>query len=145
MADGIALGYKSASHSLSNCWQFVCRDMVPLVKTFFVISWSNRIIRVLGFHFDNGITMADNGHHSDTVMGTMASQSTGAWIVYSTVFQAYIKETIKAPREWPLWVEFTGDRLFPPQRVSNVDVYTCNWWRHHATLGNKRQSAISWL
>ena len=27
--------------------------------------------------------------------------------------QAYIKENIKAPRHWPLWGEFTGDRWIP--------------------------------
>ena len=27
--------------------------------------------------------------------------------------QAHIKENIKAPRYWPLWGEFTGDRWIP--------------------------------
>ena len=27
--------------------------------------------------------------------------------------QAQIKENIKAPRHWPLWAEFTGDRWIP--------------------------------
>ena len=27
--------------------------------------------------------------------------------------QAQIKENIKAPRHWPLWGEFTGDRWIP--------------------------------
>ena len=26
------------------------------------------------------------------------------------LFKAQIKENIKAPRDWPLWGEFTGDR-----------------------------------
>ena len=46
-------------------------------------------------------------------MGEMASQITSLTIVYSTVFQAQTKENIKAPRHWPLWGEFTGDRWFP--------------------------------
>ena len=29
------------------------------------------------------------------------------------VIQAQIKENIKAPRYWPLWWEFTGDRWIP--------------------------------
>ena len=33
--------------------------------------------------------------------------------------QAQIKENIKAPRRWPLWVEFTGE--FPAQSASNAD------------------------
>ena len=28
-------------------------------------------------------------------------------------FKAQIKENIKAPRHWPLWGEFTGDRWIP--------------------------------
>ena len=30
--------------------------------------------------------------------------------------QAWIKENIKAPRHWPLWGEFTGDRWIPPTK-----------------------------
>ena len=37
--------------------------------------------------------------------------------------QALIKKSIKAPRYWPLWGEFTGDRWFP-EKISI-------WWRHH--------------
>ena len=29
------------------------------------------------------------------------------------IIQAQIKENIKAPRHWPLWGEFTGDRWIP--------------------------------
>ena len=29
------------------------------------------------------------------------------------LFKAQIKENIKAPRHWPLWGEFTGDRWIP--------------------------------
>ena len=39
-------------------------------------------------------------------------------IVYLTVIRAQIKENIKAPRHWPLYVEFTGHR---PQRASNAE------------------------
>ena len=42
-------------------------------------------------------------------MDTMASQITSLTIVYLT-YQAQIEETIKAPRHWLLWGEFTGDR-----------------------------------
>ena len=44
--------------------------------------------------------------------------------------QAQIKENIKAPRDWPLWGEFTGDRRFPSQRASNAENVS-TWWRHH--------------
>ena len=32
------------------------------------------------------------------------------------LFKAQIKENIKAPRHWPLWGEFTGDRWIPLSR-----------------------------
>ena len=44
--------------------------------------------------------------------------------------QAQIKENIKAPRLWPLWGEFTGDRWIPRQRTSNAENVSI-WWRHH--------------
>ena len=46
-------------------------------------------------------------------MSAMASQITSLTIVYSMVYQVQIKENIKAPRHWPLYGEFTGDRLIP--------------------------------
>ena len=46
-------------------------------------------------------------------MGAIASQITSLKIVYSTVIKTQIKENIKAPRHWPLYGEFTGDRWIP--------------------------------
>ena len=43
-------------------------------------------------------------------MGAMVSQIT------SLTIQAEIKENIKAPRHWPLWGEFTGDRWIAPTK-----------------------------
>ena len=43
----------------------------------------------------------------------VASQITGVSIVYLTVSPVQIKENIEAPRHWPLWGEFTGDRWIP--------------------------------
>ena len=50
-------------------------------------------------------------------MGTMGSQISNLTIVYSTVIQAQMKENIKAPRHWPLWEKFTGDRWIPRKKV----------------------------
>ena len=37
-----------------------------------------------------------------------------AYQVFAQPFvQALLKENIKAPRHWPLWGEFTGDRSIP--------------------------------
>ena len=49
-------------------------------------------------------------------MGAMASQVTGAQIVYSTICSGADqnwKENIKALRHWSLWGEFTSDRWIP--------------------------------
>ena len=37
---------------------------------------------------------------------------------------------IKAPRHWPLWGEFTGDRWIPRTKASNAENVS-NWWCHH--------------
>ena len=54
-------------------------------------------------------------HHSDVIMGAMASQINSLTVVITEPFiQAQIKENIKAPRHWPLWGEFTDNRkMFP--------------------------------
>ena len=46
------------------------------------------------------------------------------------LFKARIKENIKAPRHWPLWGKFTGDRWIPPLRTSHAENVSI-WWRHH--------------
>ena len=47
------------------------------------------------------------------MMTTMASQITSLTVVYSTVYSEADKKTIKAPRRWPVCVEFTGTGEFP--------------------------------
>ena len=47
--------------------------------------------------------------------------------------QEQIKESIKAPRHWPLCGEFTDDRWIPRtngQLRGKVSI----WWRHHDVL-----------
>ena len=63
-------------------------------------------------------------------MIAMASQITGVSIVYLTIFQAQIKENIKA-RVTGLCEEnspVTGE--FPAQRTSNAE-HVPIWWRHY--------------
>ena len=47
------------------------------------------------------------------------------------LFQAQIKENIKAPRNWPLWGEFAGDRWIPltkgQQRGKYFHMMTSSW------------------
>ena len=52
-------------------------------------------------------------HNSDAIMSTMASQITSLTIFTQPLIQAQIKENTEAPRHWPLWGEFIGDRWVP--------------------------------
>ena len=63
-------------------------------------------------------------------MGAIAFQITSLAIVYSTVYSDADQRNIKAPRHWPLSGEFTGDREFPAQMVSDAENVSI-WWRHH--------------
>ena len=46
-------------------------------------------------------------------MGAMASQITSLIIVYLIVYQAQIREIMKALRHWPLYGEFTDGGWIP--------------------------------
>ena len=63
-------------------------------------------------------------------MTTVASQITSFTVVYSIVYSGAYQRKIKAPRNWPLWGEFTGTGEFPAQRASNAENGSI-WWRHH--------------
>ena len=52
-------------------------------------------------------------HYGDVIMSTMAYQITSLSIVYSTVYSGADQESVKAPRQWPLCGEFSGDRWIP--------------------------------
>ena len=78
-------------------------------------------------------------HCSDVIMTMIASKSPASLLFAQPFVQAQIKENIKAPRQWPLCGEFTGDRWiprtiswpqFPAPRASNAENVFI-WWRHH--------------
>ena len=48
-----------------------------------------------------------------------------------------IKEHIEAPRYWPLWGEFTGDRWIPRTKGQWRGKFSI-WWRHHESLAYLR-------
>ena len=52
-------------------------------------------------------------HYNDVIMGTMVYRFTGVSIINSTVCSGPDQKDIKAPRNWPLCGEFTGDRWIP--------------------------------
>ena len=85
-------------------------------------------------------------HCSDVIMSAMASQITGGSIACSTVCSAQIKENSKAPRHWPLWWEFTGDRWIPARRASNAENVSV-WWRYHGDFAwqDKDDRISVWL
>ena len=49
-------------------------------------------------------------------MSAMASVTTISMIVYSNIYSGADQRNFKAPRHWPLWGEFTGNRWIPPQK-----------------------------
>ena len=68
--------------------------------------------------------------YNDVIMSDMGSQITSLAAVYSTVFQAQIKENTKVPRHWPLCGESPVTGEFSAQKASNPDNVSV-WWRHH--------------
>ena len=57
------------------------------------------------------LVVAKEHHYNDVTMSAMACLITSLTIVYSTVYSgADKKKTIKAPRHWSLFWEFSGDQ-----------------------------------
>ena len=56
--------------------------------------------------------------------------------------QTQIKESINAPRHWPLCGEFTGSGEFHTQRASYAENVSI-WWRHHALFNVNTLRSIS--
>ena len=71
-------------------------------------------------------------HYNDVRMSAMVSQITSLTIVYWQFIQAQIKENTKAPRQWPLCGEFTGD--FLAQRTSNTEMFPFDYTIMHRSI-----------
>ena len=71
-------------------------------------------------------------------MNAMASQITSASIVCSSVCSGAVKENVKAPRHWPLWWEFPGDRWIPRTKRASNAAKVPIWWRRHEESYLKR-------
>ena len=52
-------------------------------------------------------------HYSDVTMGRWRLESPASRLLTQPFIQGQMKENIKAPRHWPLFGEFTGDRWIP--------------------------------
>ena len=73
------------------------------------------------YEFSKILTLQQPGHFfkfvfiycTDIIMSTMVSRINSPAIVYSAAHSRADKKHIKAPRHWPLWGGFTGDRRIP--------------------------------
>ena len=45
------------------------------------------------------------------------------WLFTQLIIHAQLKENIKAPHDWYLWGEFTGDQRIPHTRASNLECF----------------------
>ena len=52
-------------------------------------------------------------HYNDVILGSIASPIISSQVFTQLFIQMQIKESIKAPRHWPLCGEFTGGRWIP--------------------------------
>ena len=64
------------------------------------------------------------------IMGAMASHITTSRLFTQPFIQAQIKESIKAPRHWPLCGNSLVTGEFPAQMARNAENVSI-WWRHH--------------
>ena len=69
-------------------------------------------------------------------MSVMASQITGVCIIYSTVCSGADKKNTEAPRHWPLWGEFTGDRWIARTKGQEREKVSISWRYHAETFDN---------
>ena len=87
-------------------WSWLTLDCVALDLSLNTLQWRHNDVT------ENKENIKPR-HHSDVMMGAMASQITNLTIVYSTVYSGADQRNINAPRHWPLWRKFTGERWIP--------------------------------
>ena len=85
---------------------------------------------LMPMHQDPLLVWIIDDNYSDVIMTTIASQTPASRLFTQPFIQTQIKENIKAPRHWPLCVEFTGIGEFPAQRANYAENVSI-WWRHH--------------
>ena len=64
-------------------------------------------------------------HYCDVIMSAMACR-----LFTQPFIQVQLKENIKAPRHWPLWGEFPGDRWIPSTKAGNAETVSIRWRQH---------------
>ena len=62
-------------------------------------------------------------HYNNAIMSAMVSQITSLTTVCWTVYSRADKKNINAPRQRPLWGEFTGNRRIPRTKCQKCGTY----------------------
>ena len=121
-------------------------------------------LRPVGWNMRNGPTLATipvpfchvSWHHPNSPFDKMSEIPRGRialhwrhnqrdrWRLKSQAFQlltqlfvqVQIKENIKAPRHWPLWGKFNGDRWISRTK-SQWRGFFFIWWHHHTCIKKK--------
>ena len=88
-------------------WDMTSLSLVRFVQTCILHTYSQIALGLVSSSSRNS-----QEHYNDVIMGMMASPITSLRIVYSFI-QEQIKVNMKAPRHWPLYVEFTGNQWIP--------------------------------
>ena len=82
-------------------------------------------------HPDYRYLKCETVHYSDDKLGGVSNHRRLGCLL-DRFSQAQIKESIKAPRRWPLWEETTGDRWIPHTKGNTENVSV--WCHHDAAL-----------
>ena len=122
--------YAVHSGTLIECAVFCSIPMIPERPRCFGLAVEHENYCCICGKNSTGSFEADEIHYDDVIMDAIASQITSLASVYSDVWLDGHQKNIKAPRHWPLCVEFTGDRWIPAQMASNAENVSI-WWRHH--------------
>ena len=130
-------------------WIFSLIDWYPPLSRYMnvhavivmTISHSYVWIKIFQFTWFNALPLFCLFHHyGDAIMSRvwLRLTSPASRLFTQPLFQAQIKENIKAPRHWPLCGEFTGDQWIPRtkgQLCGNcVHLMTSSWWIPQCTI-----------
>ena len=118
--------FETLSHSL---WRH-CNDLV------FPQQESGRSVSTGDHCRDNGYHII---HHSDVIMGAIASHITGLTIVYSTIYPSADQRKHQSSASLTF---VRGIHRWPAQMSNNAENVTI-WSRHHALSGVSRYNLLS--
>ena len=91
------------SEYICHLYRYYLLDVLPEVQRAQLSSTVNAVLYSTEDHRWHYTTV----YYGSAIMGTISNHQPHPFI------RVQIKENIKAPRHWPLWGEFTGDRWIP--------------------------------